>query len=365
MAWPVYLPFILLLLILAVQLFLLFWLRHWPSVLKQRNESILPSVSIVVCSHNDSAALKSNLPFLLNQSYELFEVIVVDDHSEDDTAEWLHAVSLDKLRVVTLRNNKKPGKRWALAAGIKAAKYEWVVLTDADCRVLERNWLSTLAGYLSEVYIGYIGYGPHQKTSCFFNKMVRFDTTRIASLYLSSAAGGFPYMGVGRNMGWHRSVFQLLIQALENLPTASGDDDLVLQKMRKQGKILAIADPDTFVYSEPKKNWESWVNQKSRHHTTGWRYHWRDQLWLGAWELSAWLFYPVWLICLLSGVDFWFCFWVLMLRSGFVWGWMAVRFNKLLEKDLILYLPLLEIIHTFVLPVFSFFSIGRTRIKWK
>jgi hypothetical protein len=54
-----------------------------------------------------------------------------------------------------------------------------------------------------------------------------------------------------------------------------------------------------------------------------------------------------------------------LLRSVIVWGWMVVRFNKLLEKDLILYIPLLEIIHTFVLPVFSLLSAGKTNKPWK
>ncbi len=365
MAWLHHWLFFLLLVVVIIQLWLVFRLRKWPSARNKRNEVQLPSISVVVCSHNDVHELKKNLWLLLNQNYETFEIIVVDDHSTDDTAEWLHTISSDKLRIITLSNNKKPGKRWALAEGISVARYEWVVLTDADGRVPEHNWLKNLAIYFTKAYIGYVGYGPYLKTSGFLNKLIRFDTTHIASLYLSSAAGGFPYMGVGRNMGWHRSVVPLIVDALKQLPTVSGDDDLVLQTMRNHGKILAIANPETFVYSESKKTWSSWLRQKNRHHTTGWKYHWKDKLWLGAWQISRWIFYPLCLISVLQDYFPLIGFGVFLLRSVFVWGWMAIRFNKLLEKDLILYIPLLEIIHTFVLPVFSLLSAGKKNKSWK
>lgn len=360
-----YLLFIFLLVVVIIQFLLVFRLRHWPAARKRGKEVRLPSVSVVVCSHNDLQVLKKNLLLLLDQNYETFEVIVVDDHSEDGTAEWLSKISSEKLRVITLRNNKKPGKRWALAEGISAARYEWVVLTDADCMIPEHNWLKNLAGYFTEGYIGYVGYGPHKKSSGFLNYLIRFDTAHIASLFLSSAAAGFPYMGVGRNMGWHRSVVPMLVDALKQLPTVSGDDDLVLQTMRNRGKILAIADPETFVYSESKKTWLSWLRQKTRHHTTGWKYHWKDKLWLGVWQISRWTFYPLCFACILLDYFPLVGLGAFLLRSAFVWGWMAARFNKLLEKDLILYIPLLDIIHTFVLPVFSLLSAGKTKKPWK
>lgn len=365
MAWLYYVLLIFLLVVVGIQLLLIFKLRHWPATLQNAKQAPFPSLSVVVCSHNDVRELKKNLLLLLNQQYEIFEVIVVDDHSEDGTAEWLTKISSEKLRVITLRNNKKPGKRWALAEGISAARYEWVVLTDADCMVSEHLWLKKLAGYFTEEYIGYVGYGPYIRSSGFLNCLIRFDTAHIALLFLSSAAAGFPYMGVGRNMGWHRSVIPLLVQVLKQLPTSSGDDDLVLQTMRNYGKILAIADPDTFVYSEPKKTCLSWLRQKTRHHTTGWMYHWKDKLWLGAWQISRLTFYPLCFTCIMLDYFPLLGFGAFLLRSVFVWGWMAVRFNKLLEKDLILYIPLLDIIHTFVLPVFSLLSAGKKSRPWK
>jgi len=365
MVWVQHLLFFLLLIVIIIQFLLVFRLWHWPFARRSQKEVRLPSLSVVVCSHNDVHELKKNLWLLLNQNYEIFEVIVVDDHSEDNTAEWLRTISSDKLRIIILRNNKKPGKSWALAEGIGAAQHEWVVLTDADCRVPGRNWLKNLATYFTEAYIGYVGYSPYLKTSGFLNKLIRFDTAHIALLFLSSAAAGFPYMGVGRNMGWHRSVVPQLVEALKKLPTASGDDDLVLQIMRNYGKILPIADPETFVYSEAKKTWLSWLRQKTRHHTTGWKYHWKDKLWLGAWQISRWTFYPLFFTCIMLDYFTFLSIGLFLLRSVIVWGWMVVRFNKLLEKDLILYIPLLEIIHTFVLPVFSLLSAGKTNKPWK
>ncbi len=365
MAWPYEILFIFLLGIVSFELLLVFMLRHWPAQSEIDSSAIKPTISVVVCSHNDAAELKKNLPLLLHQNYELFEVIVVDDHSEDETEVWLNTISSDKLRVITLRNAKKAGKSHALAAGLRVATGEWVVLTDADCSVQSKDWLQHLSCYLTNQYIGYVGYGPHLKLTGLLNKLIRFDTAQIASLYLSSAAGGFPYMGVGRNMGWHRSVLPQVIDALEKLPTTSGDDDWVLQQVRNNGKIRAIADPRTFVYSFPKTSLYSWFHQKIRHHSTGWNYTWKDKIGLAAWYMCRMFFYLLLFVCLIMGTSPFLIIAVFFIRAVVVWGWMAMRFNKLLEKDLILYIPLLEIIHIFVVSVFSLKSIGKTSQSWK
>lgn len=365
MAWPFDILFAILLGVVSLELLLVFSLRHWPAPCEIDTSANKPAISVVVCSHNDVDELKKNLSLLLHQNYESLEVIVVDDHSEDETERWLNTISSNKLRVITLRNAKKAGKSHALAAGLQMAKGEWVVLTDADCSVQSKDWLQHLSCYLTNQYIGYVGYGPHVKLPGLINKLIRFDTAQIASLYLSSAAGGFPYMGVGRNMGWHRSVLPQVMDALEKLPTTSGDDDWVLQQLRNEGIIRAIADPRTFVYSFPKTSFNSWVRQKTRHHSTGWNYSWKDKLWLAAWYLSHMFFYPLLFVCLLMGISPFVCIGIFLIRSVVVWGWMALRFNKLLEKDLVFYIPLLEIIHTFVVSVFSLRSIGKANQSWK
>ncbi|MCX7743479.1 MAG: glycosyltransferase [Flavobacteriales bacterium] len=365
MAWLSDIIFIALLGIIIIELLLVFLLRHWPTKCEKHSATTTPSISVVVCSHNDANELKKNLPLLLNQNYLLFEVILVDDHSEDDTEVWLNTLSSKKLRVITLRNKKKTGKSNALAAGLRIASGEWIVLTDADCSVQSEDWLRHLSCYLTNQYIGYVAYGPHIKLRGFLNKLIRYDTAQVASLYLSSAAGGFPYMGVGRNMGWHRSVLSKVIDALEKLPTMSGDDDWVLQQLRNEGKIRPIADPTTFAFSLPKTSLKSWFRQKTRHHTTGWNYAWKDKLWLAAWHINRMLFYPLLLMFLLFGISSFQCIGIFLIRSVIVWGWQTIRFNKLLEKDLIFYIPLLEIIHTFVVLVFSLRSIGKANQSWK
>ena len=114
--------------------------------------SNLPPISIIICARNEAANLAQNLPFVLEQDYPDFEILVVDDASTDGTAAVLEGFSKKnaRFRTVFISEKKSPGKKAALAEGIRQAKNEWVILTDADCRPASRIWAKTMAGHFSE-----------------------------------------------------------------------------------------------------------------------------------------------------------------------------------------------------------------------
>ncbi|MEY3399319.1 MAG: hypothetical protein RL220_1913, partial [Bacteroidota bacterium] len=94
-------------------------------------------VSVIICARNEEKNLREHIPVLMEQDYPEFEVIVVNDSSWDDTDAILNAfhVHYPNLRIVTLDEEKQnlQGKKFALTLGIKAAKYDTILLTDADC----------------------------------------------------------------------------------------------------------------------------------------------------------------------------------------------------------------------------------------
>ena len=96
------------------------------------------------------------------------------------------------------------GKKFALTLGIKAAKYDYLLLTDADCYPRDKDWISSMAQHFSNKTI-VLGYGAYEKHKGLLNKLVRFDTFQVAMQYFSYALIGKTYMGVGRNLAYKKS----------------------------------------------------------------------------------------------------------------------------------------------------------------
>ena len=200
----------------AIQLFIwLYYFRQLAVFVKKEipvnpNEKGQPPVSIIICARNEEDNLKKNLPRILNQNYRSFEVIVVDDKSTDQTRNILDKIntSFRNLRVLHLAH--KPagsGKKPALAEGIKAAKHEILLFTDADCCPATDEWLNEMQRDIrGPIEIG-LGYGPYKKRPGFLNTFIRYETFFTLLQYGSFALAGHPYMGVGRNLIYKKELF--------------------------------------------------------------------------------------------------------------------------------------------------------------
>ena len=144
---------------------------------------IQPPVSVVVCSKNNCNGLKKLIPLLLNQKYKDFEIVIVNDHSTDETENFLNQIDSPKLKVVHFYDEKKyEGKKEALSLGIKNTTYDWVLLTDADCIPKSEYWIlsmmNTQNNQNNDVILG-IGYYEQKKGV--LNKIIQYDTLLIAT----------------------------------------------------------------------------------------------------------------------------------------------------------------------------------------
>ncbi|HRN42908.1 MAG TPA: glycosyltransferase, partial [Vicingus sp.] len=168
---------------------------------KEKHIHSFEPVSVVICAKNERDNLLNFLPEFLAQDYPTFEVIVVNDHSIDDTVDVLKAYSLQfpNLKVVTVPDNDRfyGSKKFALTLGIKAAQYENILLTDADCRPTSNQWIKLMSNYPVNKSI-VLGFGAYQKQPGMLNKLIRFETLFTAMQYFSFALCKMPYMGVGR-----------------------------------------------------------------------------------------------------------------------------------------------------------------------
>jgi cellulose synthase/poly-beta-1,6-N-acetylglucosamine synthase-like glycosyltransferase len=201
---------------------------------KVRFASDTNPVSVIICAKDESENLRKYLPFVLEQNYPLFEVIVINDGSTDDTDDLLHDFSktYTNLRTtfVPVGANNISTKKLGLTLGIKAAKYDCLLFTDADCMPADKNWIARMARNFTPDTDFVLGYGAYMPAEGFVNTLIRFDTLFIALQYMGLALAGKPFMGVGRNLAYRKSTFFRQNGFASMLHLSSGDDDLMVNK---------------------------------------------------------------------------------------------------------------------------------------
>jgi glycosyltransferase involved in cell wall biosynthesis len=267
--------------------------------------SIEHPVSVVVCARDAADDLEENLPGLLAQSYKTtHEIVVVNDNSQDDTKYLLEGLYRDfkQLHLVELKQEAMhiPGKKFPLSMGIKAARHEVLLLTDADCIPASEKWIQKMQDAFSNGIEIVLGYGAYKKKRGLLNWIVRLDTFHTALQYLSAALAGKAYMGVGRNLAYKRELFfrQKGFAAHHHLP--GGDDDLFVNGCANNQNTAIVIDREAFTYSTPPSSWSEWFAQKERHNSTGKYYKGSDKWRLGIYMISHFLFYPMLVISWLT-----------------------------------------------------------------
>ncbi|GAC1585202.1 MAG: glycosyltransferase [Ginsengibacter sp.] len=354
-----------------IQLFYYIFFFSRLAFFKPKSKSITQThpVSLVICARDEAANLVKNIPGALAQVYATsHEVIVVNDNSVDETKYVLEAFykKFKQLRIVSLTQEAKgiTGKKFPLSMGIKTAKYEVLLLTDADCMPSSEFWLEKMQqGYDDNTEI-VLGYGPLNKRKGLLNKLVRWETFHTALQYLSYARAGIPYMGVGRNLSYKKDVFlrHKGFSAHNNIP--GGDDDLFINMAATKHNTNIVIDKDAFTFSDPPLNWSQWKRQKNRHYSTSKYYKPLFKLLLGLYSLSQFLFYPLFLLSLLLSA--WKLVTIMFISKLIIQGIIIYRsMNKLNEKDLFPYFIFLDIWMFFYYIIFLFALLRKPAGNWK
>lgn len=292
--------------ITAVQLF--YYLYFFRKVAAFRppakEQSQQHPVSVIICARDEDENIARNLPGVLVQDYKTtHEVIVVNDNSIDDTKYILAELqkTFRKLQIVDLRQEAKmiAGKKFPLSIGIKEAKHEILLLTDADCVPASERWLFKMQDAFSNGTEVVLGYGAYHKKPGFLNKAIRFETFHTALQYFGYALAGLPYMGVGRNLAYRRDLFlrNKGFSSINHIP--SGDDDLFINKVATKNNTAVVIDPEAFTLSNPKESWKEWLRQKNRHYSTGKFYKTSHKFLLGLYTFSFFCFYPLFVASLI------------------------------------------------------------------
>lgn len=315
-------------------------------------------VSIIISYKNAGESLDATIQSILQQDYPVFELIAINDFSTDDGFERIKKIS-DK-RLIHLNCSKNiPGKKLALTEAIETSKYDVLLFTDADCLPASNNWITSMVKTYSEKPDTEIvlGYGPMKEHKGLLNSFIRYETLLTAMQYMTYAQSGIPYMGVGRNMLFSKSLYKKVKGYQNHLHIASGDDDLFVQLAANQENTRTNTDKKSYVYSEPKTNLKSYFLQKTRHISTSPHYKLHHQMLLGLFAGSQILFHITGFILILLFpaplyvLGIFLIKWILQMM-------LSHRIFKQLDgSNLLRIFPLLDIFYTIYLITMSILSI--------
>ncbi len=248
-----------------------------------------PKLSLIIAAKNEKENINSLIDSLKQLDYpnENFEVIIVDDNSTDKTSEFIQARISDKQNFVLIRADRKEieGKKGALTIGIRNAKNNFIIITDADCKP-EINWLQTMAGGLEYGYDFVFGVAPIQSGKSLAEKISAFENLRNTFLTIAAVGLNVPYSAAARSFAFRKSSFERIGGYSKTTETVSGDDDLLLREaVKKRMLIGTVIEPDAFVYSSSPETFSEYFKQKRRHLQTSFHYLPKQKLFLGFWHL--------------------------------------------------------------------------------
>lgn len=328
-------------------------------------------ISVIVCARNEIVNLEKYLPTLLTQNYPTYEVVVVNDRSWDGTEEFLEAFEKkhSNVKVVKILDNDKfiAGKKFAVTMGIKAAKYDWLVFTDADCTPNSEHWLMDMQQPEDEKTEIVLGYSPYIKRRSLLNALIRFETFFTAVNYLSFALKGMPYMGVGRNMAYKKSLFFKNKGFAAHIHIPSGDDDLFVNAHANKHNTEIRINADSHVWSEPNRTWRGYLRQKKRHFGAGKLYKPKHKFILSVQIVVQFLFYAFFAACMFFSREAQYVALAILGLSIIIRCFIYPKLLKRLNySDLRWWFPILDILLFLFLTLNGFFALfGKKKVNWK
>lgn len=257
------------------------WLDIPSFVPKIEKDQSLPFVSVIISARNEGNNIAECLNSMVHQSYpkESFEVIVINDHSEDNTAElvsWFGR-NTNNIRLVDLEDYVRGAhlnsyKKKAIETGISLSKGELIMTTDADCIVPE-DWISTVTSYYkqhqSAMIASPVALAIPEKSSGikkFFYAFQALDFATLQGITGAALFKKFHYMANGANLAYPKNIFTEVngFKGVDEL--ASGDDMFLMEKIRlvRPNKIHYLKSRMSTVTTQPVHTIKLFFNQRIR-----------------------------------------------------------------------------------------------------
>lgn len=331
---------------------------------KITEEDTFENLSVVVAFRNEERNLLDLLEALKDQSLpkEKFEVILVDDYSEDQSFELAKEVIKTKSNFKVFKNKYKQGKKNALRTGIEEAKNEILVFTDADC-IPHKEWLKLILKYYDRETDIVYGFSPFISRKSFVNQLCRYENFFTSILITAFHNIELPYMSFGRNFSYRKSLFERLGGYREIEKSISGDDDLFFQlAIRNGGKAKLILEPESIVFTKCNDNFFEYLRRKVRHISASKYYSLEIKLSLGLIYFSN-ILLNLFLIPSILSLDIFLVTFILL--NWFIKASMFLKFKNELKLNYPIYLiPFYDFIYFLLLILIGIRSRFRV-VHWK
>ncbi|MDB2384939.1 glycosyltransferase [Polaribacter sp.] len=313
---------------------------------KRKKNTKQHAISVIICAKNEAENLKNFLPSILNQNYSNFEIVLINDASNDETLTIMEAFATkhNNIKIVDVKNIETfwGNKKYALTLGIKASSNNHLLFTDADCKPVSKNWIAKMNTQFSEKKTIILGYGKYKRENKLVNLFVRFETLLTAIQYFSYAKVGSAYMAVGRNLAYTKEDFFNVKGFINHMHIKSGDDDLFIQDASNTENTTICIDKGSFTESIAPSSLRNWFLQKRRHISTANHYKKIHQFFLGLFFVSKFFLFALAICCL-----FLFSWKLILCIVGIYYlvEFIVIGFSakQLQEKKIIFLLPILEI----------------------
>lgn len=352
--------------VVLIQLF--FWYYFFDLLSKEpptpASTTTENSVSLLICAKNEIENLRKNLPSLICQTHKNYSVLVADDFSSDNTTEFLKQIDSEKGIIKSFKvKENKAGKKAALSEAIALSESEWILLTDADCKPFSEAWITSMLDVAQSAQKQLVlGYSPYNKKQSIVSKWAHYEAWLTAIQYLSYAKRGIPYMGVGRNLLYHRDLLSpAILRKYDHL--ASGDDDLTVMQVATAANTAINIDPQSFVVTAAPDSFRDYWRQKTRHFSTATAYQTKHKFLLSLYSISQMLFflvlaYSLWTQHFLPVLIAYVVRMILLLPA-------VIRLKKKLAAEFsLLWFPIYDLSQALFYMIFSFAVLFPQKSKW-
>jgi hypothetical protein len=337
---------------------------------KRQSVSTKEPVSIVLLFNDEFEKLKTQLPVLLSQDYPDYEVILVIQSINDDLAEYLENICKEysNIKVIQMLQdlNFFKGNKFPLSIGIKSAANDLLIFTEAGCSPVSERWLEQIQSNFTEekeIVLGYFRSTHPGKSSPYgFRRWVNLST---AMSYFSFALAGRPFMGIGKNMAYRKSLYYRNNGFVSHYKVPVGEDDLFVNKVATRRNVAIAPNLESQVVFGETQRFSEWMRFRKKYFKSGRYYNSWDKFFLNLFTFSYVLFLAAFVYLLIVQYLFYpvLALFILRLFSQlFIFKKCMIRLS---ERNLLLLSPINEVLLLIMDGLIRISLVFDKKDKWK
>lgn len=244
---------------------IIYYLCFSPFIFRQKKidkKTESSPVSAILDAKNSTAELHENLPFVIAQTYPIFEIVLIDNAYSDDISEIMEVFQEknENIKIVAVKNTEAfwSNKKYPLTLGKKSAKYDHLLCTDANSKPIRKSWIFEMSAMFTLKRTIFLGYEKFKSEKTFTNLLIRFYSLLQALKCFSFAKITTLFMAFGRNLAYTKSEFFKVNGFINHIKIIYGEDDLFIRDAGSKKNIAFSISEDSFIEMEPHKSFKEW-----------------------------------------------------------------------------------------------------------